>query len=162
MKSRMLSASRRLGVLAMIFTLLPLIGWSQNRRPQRPDDRQSMHFRMDQRGPQHGLDRIAEVLELTDEQKEKIEAIRVKGWEEAKPLRNDLNVKQAELRALIQSDSPNTRTINVKIDEIGKLRTELHKKRVAHRLEIRSLLTKEQQMKFDKMSKHRMGKWKRR
>ena len=88
-------------------------------------------------------------LELTDAQKEQIEKLRTQHMKNVLPLRNELGELRAELRTLSTVDKVNMTDINKKIDEMGKVQTELMKERAAHRQQIRSLLTDEQRVKFD-------------
>jgi Spy/CpxP family protein refolding chaperone len=88
-------------------------------------------------------------LELTDAQKEQIEKLGTEHAKKVLPLRNELGELRAELRTLSTVDKVNMTDINKKIDEMGKVQTELMKERAAHRQQIRSLLTDEQRVKFD-------------
>lgn len=88
-------------------------------------------------------------LNLTDEQKEKIEAIRLKTQKEMLGIRNQLGEKQARLRTLTTGDTYNEREVNKVIEEIGALNTRKMKLHVSHRQEIRNLLDEQQRLKFD-------------
>ena len=105
-------------------------------------------------GPRHQMFREHEpgmfaMLNLTDAQKEQIEKLRTEHMKNVLPLRNELGELRAELRTLSTVDKVNMTDINKKIDEMGKVQTELMKERAAHRQQIRSLLTDEQRVKFD-------------
>ena len=105
-------------------------------------------------GPRHQMFREHEpgmfaMLNLTDAQKEQIEKLRTQHMKNVLPLRNELGELRAELRTLSTVDKVNMTDINKKIDEMGKVQTELMKERAAHRQQIRSLLTDEQRVKFD-------------
>jgi Spy/CpxP family protein refolding chaperone len=63
--------------------------------------------------------------------------------------RNDMAIKRAELQKYETADKPDMTLINSTIEDIGKLNTEMLKKRVAHELAVRSLLTDEQKAAFD-------------
>jgi Spy/CpxP family protein refolding chaperone len=107
-----------------------------------------------QNGPRHRMLREHEPgmyarLELTDAQKEQIEKLRTEHAKKVLPLRNELGELRAELRTLSTVDKVNMNDIDKKIDEMGKVQTELMKERAAHRQQIRSLLTDEQRVKFD-------------
>jgi Spy/CpxP family protein refolding chaperone len=113
-----------------------------------------MEKRGPQDGPRHQMLREHEPgmfarLELTDAQKEQIEKLRTEHEKKVLPLRNEVGELRAELRTLSTVDKVNMSDINKKIDEIGKVQTELMKERAAHRQQIRSLLTDEQRVKFD-------------
>ncbi|HPD95148.1 MAG TPA: Spy/CpxP family protein refolding chaperone [Tenuifilaceae bacterium] len=86
---------------------------------------------------------------LTDEQKQKIDDLRVKHIKEVTPIKNELNEKRAHLHTLETADKPNLNEINKTIDEISALRAEIMKKNAAHRLDVASLLTDEQRVFFN-------------
>ncbi|MGQ9852026.1 MAG: Spy/CpxP family protein refolding chaperone [Candidatus Oleimicrobiaceae bacterium] len=81
---------------------------------------------------------------LTDEQKQKIEGLQKAFLKEIQPLRNQLRSERFALMSLKTANNPDQKAINAKIDALAKLRAEIEKKQVAHRLQIRSLLTDEQ------------------
>jgi len=89
--------------------------------------------------------------DLTDAQKEKIEALRTQHMKDAMVLRNQIAEKRAKLNTLRIADKPNTNEINKIIDEIGSLRTKMMKMGESHRQKVRALLTDEQKVMFDRM-----------
>lgn len=119
------------------------------------EEREYYHSNFDE--PVLGLDRMARVLELTDDQKAKIEALQVPHMKKMQALRNQLGEKKAQERTLLTADKPDLKKINTLIESIGNIETEMKKAQVAHRLEIRGLLNEKQQIKFDAMTQ-RMGK----
>ncbi|HQG71648.1 MAG TPA: Spy/CpxP family protein refolding chaperone [Tenuifilum sp.] len=88
-------------------------------------------------------------LNLTPEQEQKINDLRVKHLKEITPLRNELSEKQAHLRTLESADKPDMAAINKTIDEITSIKAKLMKARVAHRAEVSQLLTDEQRVLFN-------------
>lgn len=95
-------------------------------------------------------------LNLTPEQEQKINDIRVKHLKETTPLRNELREKQAHLRTLESADKPDMAAINKTIDEITSIKAKLMKAGAAHRAEVSQLLTDEQRVIFNTRGK--MGK----
>ncbi|QKG79844.1 Spy/CpxP family protein refolding chaperone [Tenuifilum thalassicum] len=89
------------------------------------------------------------MLNLTPEQEQKINDLRVNHLKEVTPIKNELREKQAHLRTLESADKPDMAAINKTIDEIGALKTKLMKARVAHRNEVSQLLTDEQRVIFN-------------
>jgi Spy/CpxP family protein refolding chaperone len=89
------------------------------------------------------------IPDLTDAQKDQMKKIRMEASKTMLPLQAQLEVKSAELKSLLISENPNIAAVNSKIDEIGSLRVQMQKKRVAQQLEIRKLLTPEQRLSFD-------------
>jgi Spy/CpxP family protein refolding chaperone len=88
--------------------------------------------------------------DLTEDQQKQIDKLKLDLEKAVLPLETQLGVKAAELKALVVADNPNAGAVNAKLDDIGALRTQIHKKRVANRLEVRKLLTPEQRVAFDR------------
>lgn len=86
---------------------------------------------------------------LTEDQQKKIETLRSKHLKESMLIKNNMKVKQAELRVLQTADKVDMTAINAKIDEISGLRMQLMKNGAAHKQEIRKILTDEQRVYFD-------------
>ena len=100
----------------------------------------------------------AVIPDLTEEQETKIKELRVEHMDDMMDYRNKLNEKQAQLRTLETADDPDMDQINSTIDNMGTIRTEMHKERAAHKQEVRALLTKEHKLQFDRMHmNHRKG-----
>jgi len=103
------------------------------------------------RGPKQG-NRHA-ISDLTADQQLKMDDLRFKMQKEMLPLKNELQEKNAKLNTLRTSDKPDLNAIYALIDEIGKIKTTMAKKREAHMQDIRLLLTDKQRVEFD--LKHR-------
>ena len=101
---------------------------------------------MGMRGPGCGMAGMAENLELTKDQRKQLEDLTVNFRKEIIPMRAQMQVMHIELQQLIRSDAKRT-DIDAKIDQLGKLRTDLQKKAVGQRLAMRALLTPEQREK---------------
>jgi Spy/CpxP family protein refolding chaperone len=82
---------------------------------------------------------------LTAEQSSKIQALQKSHLDETAPLREEFLKKGAELRSLWSTPNPDQAAITAKQSEISDLRTKLQEKGTNVRLEIRNLLTPEQQ-----------------
>lgn len=87
-------------------------------------------------------------LNLTDEQEEKITALRDAHLQEMADLRNDLAIKRSELQTLRLAENIDLNQINKKLDEIGQLTTEMSKKNAAHEQDVLNVLTDEQKNLF--------------
>lgn len=118
---------------------------------------------MKARAAKLGMARFYErIPDLTTEQYTKIDDMRLKFQEEMAPLRIKLQKMHLDLKLLLITKEPDMKDINAKIDEISKLKTNMHKKRVSHRLAIRNLLTDEQKAFCDMWPKRRAGRiWRR-
>jgi Spy/CpxP family protein refolding chaperone len=94
------------------------------------------------------------IPDLTQEQQDKIEAMRTTHQKTMLANRNQLNVKKAQLEQLMTADKPDAAAINKMIDEMSVIKTEMQKKKAEHRLAVRGLLTDAQRVYFDS---HRGG-----
>ncbi len=99
-----------------------------------------------------------QIPDLTDTQEEKIKDLRTSHWNEMKEFRADMNILRAERQKLEVSGNPNAKAIDAKIDEMGKLRTQMQKASNHHRLAVRELLTDDQKAWFDSRNHRRGGK----
>jgi len=90
------------------------------------------------------------IPDLTEDQQAQIEAIRLKLEKTVIPLKGEIKVLDAELKNLLASGSASERELDRKIDEISALRVSVQKRQVKQHLEIRSLLTEEQKVFFDR------------
>jgi Spy/CpxP family protein refolding chaperone len=111
---------------------------------------------MGMRGPGGGCAKMADELELTKDQRKQLEDLSVNFRKEIIPMRAQVQVLNIDLQQLIRSDAKQTE-IDAKIDQIGKLRTDVQKKSVGLRLAMRGVLTPEQRDKWDTRP-HMMGK----
>jgi Spy/CpxP family protein refolding chaperone len=108
-------------------------------------------FRM--RGLEHRREMMQE-LHLTSQQREKIATIRERQARKAIEQRAQVQVAMLDLRKLIRSERPDRAAIERQIDEVARLKAELRKSQVETLLDVRALLTPEQQTKF---RERRMG-----
>jgi len=99
----------------------------------------------------NGIERI--ITDLSDKQKDDINTLRTAHIKEAQQLKNQMDIKRAELKALQQVDNPDMDAINKKIEERAALRTDLEKKTASFKQDVRKVLTEEQRVEYDKNSK---------
>jgi len=84
------------------------------------------------------------LLNLTQEQLNKLNEIQTKFQNENSALLNSLNQKNLELQNLATAQPPDQTAINVKIDEINKVQAEIQKKMLAYTEDVRNILTEQQ------------------
>ncbi len=106
-------------------------------------------------------------LNLTDEQKEKLNELRVKFQKENIKIKSDLQIKNIELRELKRKETSDLGPINKKIDEIAAIKAQLQKNAVECnklRMDLYTpeqkeiLKTRKQKMRgFRKLSQRRWG-----
>ena len=84
-------------------------------------------------------------LNLTPEQNQKMQALQESFLKQTLPLRNEMQVKQLELRTLWAQTNLDQAKILAKQKEINALREQVQEKATQNRLEMRKILTPEQQ-----------------
>lgn len=115
---------------------------AQGRRGQQPAPGQEQ---MHQRG-QRGLERKGppKIPGLTEEQQEQMKAIHLEMEKAALPVRNQIGEKEARLKTLITAESYDEKAVNKTIDEIGALRVQVEKLRVATLQKAKQVLNEDQ------------------
>jgi len=84
-------------------------------------------------------------LNLTAEQIPKMQALQESYFKETMPLRNELMSKQLEMQGLWLQTDLDQEKILAKQKEISALKSQLQEKAIKHRLDVRKILTPEQQ-----------------
>jgi len=95
------------------------------------------------------------MLDLTEEQQEKIDELILLCMKNNTLITNKIMGKKARLKTLTTADDIDMKAINATIDEITELSSQLMKNNVANKMDIRNLLTDKQKIMFDKQG---MGK----
>lgn len=134
-------------MIAMLIALFSIAALAQPggggfRGPRGGDD--------DNFGPQRGA-RMAKFLDLTDEQKTKVEDMRLNHQREMLPLRSELQGLRTELKLAETAETYNAAKAESLVKKMGELHTKMHLQRLKNHQEMRSLLTTEQRKKFDSM-----------
>jgi len=99
--------------------------------------------------PGYGSTHLFACLDLTEEQQEQMQALRLEHLKTIKPLRNKMGELKARERTLISEDEPDMKAIYQVIDEQTDLNNKMRKLRVEHRVSAKKLLTEEQIMILD-------------
>ncbi len=126
----------------ILFISILLLGWMGNTFAQPADPSRF-------RGERSMRERPLGIPDLTEDQMEQIKDLNTAHLKDIQSLENDLKINKSKLDALMTEDNPDMNEINSLIEKNGDLLTEIQKKNVAHKLEIRSLLTDEQKVYFD-------------
>ena len=100
---------------------------------------------------------MAARLDLSDEQQEQIDALRLEHYKTMKPLRDEMAEIRLEKQQLMTADDPDLNAINQVIDKQTDLNNKIQKLRAEHRVDMRSLLTDEQRMQLDQTRNRRGG-----
>lgn len=88
-------------------------------------------------------------LNLTDEQKSKMEDLRLKHLKEVEPIRADIQKQFSTLKLEMTAEKFNESKAKSIQSEISKLQNDMATKRMSHMRGVRDMLTTEQQKKFD-------------
>jgi Spy/CpxP family protein refolding chaperone len=88
-------------------------------------------------------------LKLTDEQKAKIQDLRLAHQKEMIPLRADLQKLHASMKLEVTADKFNESKVKSIQSDISKVMNEIASKTILHQRSVRDLLTPEQKKKFD-------------
>jgi Spy/CpxP family protein refolding chaperone len=96
----------------------------------------------------HPSDGLMGIPDLTADQMKKIQKMRLDFQKEMLPLKTKIKAAKLDLQSMIMEEA-DQKAIDQKIEEIGKMKIELQKKRIAHWRAMRNLLTDEQKAVFD-------------
>jgi len=92
----------------------------------------------------HGPGGMIEGLQLTDDQKAKLQDVHFRHMKKAISMRAELQLANVDLQRLMGAETPDQRAIDAQIDRIAGMRAGLHKAGVASMFEARAILTPEQ------------------
>ena len=126
------------------------MGGFEHRGPMGHGGRMGMHGGMGggMLGPEGRLlwggGRLAEELDLTTAQREKLHTIAEGLARKRIRLRADLDLARLDLRSMMHGDSPTLAQLGTKIDAVTRLQGEIMKAGVSARLDARKVLTAEQ------------------
>ncbi len=93
--------------------------------------------------------KMAQGLQLSEEQKAKMADLRLEMQKEIAPLKAKLQTLRTDLKLMLVSDNPNMGKIEAKQRQIAEVQSQIAMARIRHQLEVRKLLTPEQRKKFD-------------
>jgi len=104
--------------------------------------------------------RIQKMLDLSDEQADKIQDLRLNHQKEMLPLRTEVQKLQAELKLVQTADKFDESKAKKLVGDISSLRQQMQMKKINHQQMVRNILTPEQRKKFDMhlLSNKRDGK----
>ncbi len=134
----------KVALVLFVFALIPLLGYAQ------PQDRPG---------------RFGELLDLTPEQKAKLEEFRKSGAEERQAQFEKMRKLREEMRDAMEDPEANAGKIDGLIDEMSRLRADQMKRGLARKMEMKKIFTPEQQEKMaklrDRMAERRGGRFSR-
>ncbi len=108
------------------------------------------------------LEKMATILDLSEEQKTQIGALLNQQWQGKQNLREQMQASKDALREIRSSDNFDEAEFRVKMAKQAELKTEMMVKKVELKKQVEALLTPEQQEKADKleglMGRHGKGR----
>lgn len=107
---------------------------------------------------QEAKDRIFKKLDLTDEQKQKLDEHRKAHREEAKKLHEELKGSMKQLKGELEKEQEDLDVINKVSDDIKMVRGKLIDHRIAGVLAVKKILTHGQFKKFNEIRRKHMDK----
>jgi Spy/CpxP family protein refolding chaperone len=107
------------------------------------------------RGPEARLERLAERLELTDEQQEQLRQAFTAHRESLAPLREQKREAGAALRDAIRAESFDEDAVREAATNVAEIDVELAVARAAHRQQLRGFLSAEQLEQLDRLHERR-------
>jgi Spy/CpxP family protein refolding chaperone len=108
--------------------------------------------------PEARIERMADMLDLTKEQRDKVRAIVDKSRPQTRELRDKMADNRNQLRTLAQQGSPKEADVRKLADTQGKLMADMIVQRTKVRTEIHAVLTPEQREKLQQRFEQR-GRW---
>lgn len=108
------------------------------------------------KAPRHQGMKMAEGLNLTDEQTNSIKDIQYNFQKAVIGMRADLKTSRLELRHQMAQDKPDQQQISMLVDKIGETQKQLLQKNIDRKLAVKAILSPEQLKKFLQMKEGRM------
>ena len=99
--------------------------------------------------------KMAEKLDLTEDQQAKIEDLRYENQKKKIDLQADMRKTQLEMKHEMQKDNVDREKVMKLVEESGELKIQLRKAQVQQMLDVKDVLTPEQREEAKEM----MGKW---
>ena len=147
----------------LVLSMIAMVGLSAiaQPQPQRRGANKQMKERMggerqEKRQGKDRLQKMVQMLELSDEQKSKIKDIHFNSMKSMKSVKNEMGEKMARLKTLTSADNPDNKAIKSLAQNIGDLRSKMFVNQVETKQKVRALLDEKQQMKFDMMKDYKM------
>ena len=104
------------------------------------------------------VERLAEVLDLSDDQLTELRAIEDRAVKASIEVKGKIEFARHELRRLMRAEQPDRAAIHDKVDELALYQAELHKLELDARLDGRAVLTAEQIEQLVATGRERLGR----
>ena len=97
-------------------------------------------------------------LDLTTEQEEAMKNLRTENYKTMKPLKNQMVELKARERTLMSEETVDLKAVNKVIDDQTDLINKMRKIQASHKVEVKEILTDEQEMKLEQRSQFKRNK----
>ncbi|WP_321367464.1 Spy/CpxP family protein refolding chaperone [uncultured Desulfuromusa sp.] len=112
---------------------------------------QRMNYEQHQVRMENRLEKMAVILDLTEEQQTQIEALIEKQWQDRQSMRAQMQTSRNDLRAYKQGNEFNESEFRAKAQKHADLKTEMMVQHAKTRQQLFAVLTPEQQQKAEKL-----------
>ncbi len=113
--------------------------------------RQGMTAEQHQERMENRLEKMAVILDLTEEQQKKIETLIEKQWQDRQAMRAEMQAGREDLHAYMQGTEFNESEFRAKAQKQADLKTEMMVQHAKTRQQLFAVLTPEQQQKAEKL-----------
>lgn len=110
-----------------------------------------MNYEQHEERMENRLDRMAVILDLSEKQKDQIEDLHEKHWQERQAMRTEMQASRDELREDKFDRDFNEKEFRAKAEKHAQLKTEMMVQKAKHKQDIMAVLTPEQQEKAAKL-----------
>lgn len=90
-----------------------------------------------------------DALNLSDQQKEQMQELRLAHLKKIQPIQNELDEIRVKQRNLMSAGQPDMKALMANADKVSDLRNQMMKEKVTHRLEVRKVLNEDQRVLWD-------------
>jgi protein CpxP len=101
--------------------------------------------------------RVMDRLNLTPEQKQRMQTIHKETQEQMKPLRQEMRQAQQERKSLLQNNNASTQQLQGNFDKIQGIKNRIAQIQFNRMTKMRDVLTPEQRSQMEKMMQERRG-----
>ena len=144
-------------VSVVVIAVLMLVGSNSYAQQGRNNARQGQGMNQKQGQGMNQMGFCQMIPDLTEDQENKIEALRLEQMKASTAFRNQKNELMAKKQTLMASDNSDLKEINAVIDQMTDIHNKMMKASAKHHQDVRNLLTDEQKVIFDSKSMHGHG-----
>ncbi|MBN1957067.1 MAG: Spy/CpxP family protein refolding chaperone [Desulfuromonadales bacterium] len=142
-------------LITVLFVATSAFAWPGHSGGKRYSDcdrgGKGMSYEQHEERIENRLDRMAVILDLSEKQKDQIEDLHEKHWQERQAMRAEMQASRDELREDKFDRDFNEKEFRAKAEKHAQLKTEMMVQKAKHKQDIMAVLTPEQQEKAAKL-----------